>query len=118
MEVVACKIVEILVEDNGITPEDIDGAAVLPLSYVSLINLHKKRFCLVYSLSTLIKCAFFRDFPKWPMKKPTFKCANGPEQIIPYFLATFCNNLNCITGFCTTHREFTHNFLVFIAKVF
>jgi hypothetical protein len=101
------------------TPEDIDRTAVLPLSYVSLINIHRKRFIFFFfSSDTLVKCAFFRDFPQWPIKKPTFECANNPEQIIPYFLAAFCNNLNCITGFCTTHRESMSDFLILMAKVF
>lgn len=106
----ACETVERLIENHGITPEDIDRAAILPVPYVSLINLHKKRLFLVYLLSALIKYAFFRDFPRWLIKKPTIIYASSPEQIIPYFLATFCNNLNCITGFCATHREFMHNF--------
>lgn len=110
MEVVVCETIERLIKNHGITPEDIDRTAILPIPYASLINLHKKRSFLVYLLSALIKYTFSRDFPQWSIIKPTIECPSNPEQIFPYFLATFCNNLNCITGFCTTHRGFTHAF--------
>lgn len=96
--------------NHNLSPADIDKAAILPLPCLSLINLSRKRYGIVTRLSVNSE-GMDRDFPKWKGSQDTVSVQlqssgkkNQPHYIVEYFLTTFCNNLNCITGFCATHR--------------
>lgn len=50
--------------------------------------------------------------PKWRSHGPSAnlsqivtRTADRPKEVLDYFLSTFCNNFNCMTGYCTTHCE-------------
>ncbi|CAA7270606.1 unnamed protein product [Cyclocybe aegerita] len=94
-EVIAYETTRRLVVDHRISYEDIDETEFLPFSTEEIRKFHRKR-----------------DFPRWrdpkdlaPLPKSPISTTQGPKEITNYFLSTFCSNLNCVTGFCTTHLE-------------
>ncbi|KAJ3512499.1 hypothetical protein NLJ89_g3487 [Agrocybe chaxingu] len=94
-EVIAYETTRRLVVDHKISYEDIDETELLPFSTEEIRKFHRKR-----------------DFPRWrdtkdlaSLPRSSIAAAQGPKEITNYFLSTFCSNLNCVTGFCTTHLE-------------
>ncbi|KAF8803025.1 SET domain-containing protein [Phlegmacium glaucopus] len=98
LEVINIETTRSLLQDYEMTPADIDRSGILPLL-----------------VDQIIKSGRRRDMPKWRSHGPSANLprlvtstADRPKEILDYFLSTFCNNFNCMTGYCTTHLVDTH----------
>ncbi|KAF9008270.1 hypothetical protein BDQ17DRAFT_1407044 [Cyathus striatus] len=85
-----------------ITLEDIDAANVLPLK---LLPVEDKN--LAPGREGVLKACQRRDFPSWPPNPSPVpsvsKISTRPKEILEGLSKCFCNNLNCIVGFCQLH---------------
>ncbi|KAF8970309.1 hypothetical protein BDZ97DRAFT_1652502, partial [Flammula alnicola] len=94
VEVIVFETVRKLVVDRDLSYWEIDNTGLLPMLTDRMLKLTRKR-----------------DFPKWrpdDQLKPLLPVASNaarPKETVKYFLDRFCNNLNCVTGFCTTHLK-------------
>ncbi|KAF8156618.1 hypothetical protein B0H34DRAFT_847237 [Crassisporium funariophilum] len=97
-EVVIVETARRLLDDHLLSRHEIDKTEVLPIHVQSIMSCKRKR-----------------DFPKWekvittlPLSRPSSPVDDGPKDIVDHFVSRFCNNLNCLISYCTTHLVDTH----------
>ncbi|KAJ6479302.1 hypothetical protein C8R47DRAFT_983573 [Mycena vitilis] len=103
LEVVVLEAARRLHTDHHMLYHHIDETAVLPLELLDRDGargmLYKSQRC---------------DFPDWPpgvphsakrLKTDTAPLPNSPDNALALLTETFCINLNCTVGFCSTHYD-------------
>ncbi|KAJ6451102.1 hypothetical protein C8R47DRAFT_1204601 [Mycena vitilis] len=103
LEVVVLEAARRLHTDDHMLYHHIDETAVLPLELLDRDGargmLYKSQRC---------------DFPDWPpgvphsakrLKTDTAPLPNSPDNALALLTETFCINLNCTVGFCSTHHD-------------
>ncbi|KJA17890.1 hypothetical protein HYPSUDRAFT_45906 [Hypholoma sublateritium FD-334 SS-4] len=93
-QAVVVEAYKVLLVECGLSTEQIDKTRILPLTSTEVYKLIAER-----------------KFPSWrsmntcrPLLPPRDN-AMSPRETLNYFLERFCNNLNCVTSFCTTHLQ-------------
>ncbi|KIJ93295.1 hypothetical protein K443DRAFT_403059 [Laccaria amethystina LaAM-08-1] len=97
LEVIVVEIARRLHSEYQLSMEAIDKVAVLPLQLNRLVGVSRRR-----------------DYPKWldfeqatslPYQPPFSTASEHPHGQLPNLLRYFCNNSNCLVGYCTIHNE-------------